>query len=88
MTLPSSSINFPYPDGSEQIEALRVVLESALEQIGALPPTGLILKVRQGERGEEIVNWTLADSQDIETIAAGLSVAEQLNTNPKRSVSP
>ena len=69
-------IVFTDPDTPEA----QALLQKAFEQHShSLPQTGLIFKVLQLPDGsEQLVNWQVADAGQVEAIALGLTVTEQL----------
>jgi hypothetical protein len=83
------SINFPKDINDP--ETLRLVLENAI-RLSTAPLSGLIIKVREDG---QVMNWTLAGQEEIEMLAAGLSI-EKPDARPgrpsentaKRSFSP
>ncbi len=69
-------IVFTTPDTPEA----QALLQNAYAQhTQLLPQTGIIFKVLQLPDGsEQLVNWQVADAGQIEVIALGLTVSEQL----------
>jgi len=63
----SGNIIFYEQDDPRSREALR----GAIEPVN-IPIMGLILKVKDGEHGEEIVNWMFADADFIKSLALTL----------------
>jgi hypothetical protein len=59
-----SSIVFPTPDQSHPPSELSDLLES----LGKAPVLGLVIKVKDGPDGEEIVNWMFADPAELKSL--------------------
>ncbi len=63
----NGNIIFFEQDDPRSKEALRGAIEPV-----TIPIMGLILKVKEGEHGEEIVNWMFADANFIKSLALTL----------------
>ena len=55
------------------------ILRAALDQAAIAPVLGLVIKVREGAGGEQVVNWMFTDADHIKYLA--LSVQEEKKTN-------
>ena len=71
----SLPIVFSDPDSPEAQALLKLAFEQHQQPF---PQSGLIFKVRQSPDGsEQLVNWQLADADQVQAIALGLTLAEQ-----------
>jgi len=58
MTVPA--IVFPSPDSDSAPQTLRTALSNFMVCLGSLPTSGIVIKVKDGAGGEELVSWSLA----------------------------
>jgi hypothetical protein len=59
-----ASIVFPTPDQSRPASELGDLLDS----LGRAPMLGLLIKVKEGPDGDEIVNWMFADPAELKSL--------------------